>query len=364
MLQQLEKWDPFKLETKPKYKKFVMMLLYVAIGAILLSVFLYLVLAIFSDRSSKLAHYSKQVKDWKKRGENFKLSDVSVAVKIMPSENTKGNMIVMNPQSEDLLKEKKLSRVYNYSQSYFFHINTTMYFPIFHFIRPDVPVGDSEVYCVHLFWSTKENEMTLELYESFKGFPQCSKAFNPRVIWHQHDPTHGVEVYTWKQEMLELEGCNTKDTCQKKCDKYKGIAKKTRQKGGYVCYNYKVLSEICLTINYNGTDSWTYAGGCFENSSPVKMVTATPGETYTFENVKVQVRSIHDPYVVAARENTESEDLSFGTDIDFMYTFAFLILFVAILCGVVVAAAVILKDFIYQTQVFEKLFKDSASSTA
>ncbi len=360
MRQQLEQWDPFKLGDKPKYKNFVMLLLYIAIGAIALSLFLYLVLGIFSDRNSKLAHYNKKVKEWKKKGESVKLSDLAVALKIMPSENTQGNVIRMAFQTEDLLKERKLTRIYNYSQAYFFHTNTSLYFPIFHFIREDVPVGDSEVYCVHLFWTGKENEKVLELYDSVKGFPQCSKAFNPRVIWHEHDPKYGIEVHTWTQEMKELKGCNNREACQKQCDKYQGIAKKTHQKG-YVCYSYKVLTDICLTINYNSSDTWAYSGGCFENSSPIRMVPAKPGETYNFENVRVQVRSHSDPFVVATAENTQSEDFSFGIDIDFMYTLAFLILFVAILCGVVVAAAVILKDFIFQTQLYEKFFKDEPS---
>ena len=358
MRQQLEQWDPFRLGDKPKYKKFVMILLYIAIGAIVLSLFLYLVLGIFSDRNAKLALYNKKVKEWKKKGESAKLSDISVALKIMPSENTQGNILRMKYQTEDLLKERKLNRVYNYSQAYFFHTNTSMYFPIFHFIRPDVPVGDSEVYCVHLFWTAKENEKVLELYDSIRAFPQCSKAFNPRVIWHEHDPKYGVEVHTWTQEMRELKGCTTKETCQAQCDKYEGIAKKTQQKG-YVCYTYKVLTDICLTISYNNTDTWYYSGGCFEDSSPTRMVTAKPGDNFTFENIRVQVRSIADPYVVATMENTESEDFSFGIDIDFMYTFAFLVLFVAILCGVVVSAAVILKEFIFQTQLYEKFFKDA-----
>ncbi|MDR3736518.1 MAG: hypothetical protein P4L10_13410 [Acidobacteriaceae bacterium] len=358
MKQQLENWDPFRLANRPKYKKSVMLLLYVAIGATAISLFLYLILGIFSDRNSKLSHYSKQVREWKKTGESFKLSDISVALKIMPSENTRGNMVVMTHRTEDMLKERKLSRIYNYSQSYFFHTNTTMYFPVFHYEVDNVPVGDSEIYCMHLFWTPNENEQTLELYESVKGFPQCTKAFNPRVIWHQHDPKYGSELNTWKQEVRALEGCNTREACQKKCNKYAGIAKRTRQKE-YMCYSYKVLTDICLTLYYNTTDSWTYAGGCFENGSPVHMASAKPGQTYNFEDVTVQVRSRFDPYVVAAKENTESDDLSFGLDIDFIYTFAFLILFVAILCGVVVAAAVILEKYIVQTQLYEKFFRES-----
>jgi len=362
-MKQLEEWDPFKLADRPKYKKFVMLLLYIAIGAIALSLFLYLVLGIFSDRNSKLSKYSKQVKEWKKKSEDAKLSDVAVALKIMPSENTQGNVILMRYSTEDLLKERKLNKIYNYSQAYYYHSNTSLYFPVFHFTANDVPVGDSEIYCVHLFWTTRENEKVLELYDSLKGFDKCTKAFNPRVIWHEHDPKFGVELNTWKQEMTELKGCNDKESCQKQCDKHNGIAKKTAQKT-FMCYSYKVLTDICLTIKYNASDTWQYAGGCFENGSPVRMIQAKPGESYTFDNVATQVRSATDPFVIAAKENTRDQDFSFGIDIDFMYTFAFLILFVAILCGVVVAAAVILKEFIFQTQLYDKFFKESNGLTS
>ncbi|MDR3736716.1 MAG: hypothetical protein P4L10_14430 [Acidobacteriaceae bacterium] len=354
----MQDWDPFRLANRPKYKKFVMMLLYVAVAATAVSLFLYLILGIFSDRNSKLARYSKQVRAWKKKGESFKLSDISVALKIMPSENTRGNMVVMRHQTSDLLTEKKLARAYNYSQSYFFHTNTTMYFPVFHFEPENIPVGDSEIYCIHLFWTPSENEQTLELYDSVKGFPQCSKAFDQRVIWHQHDPKYGMEINTWRQEVHPVEGCNTRESCQKKCSKYNGIIKRTLKKD-YICYSYKVLTDICLTLDYNATDSWAFAGGCFDDGSAARMAPAKPGETYNFENVKVQVRSKFDPYVVATKENTENDDFSFGVDIDFLYTFAFLILFVAILCGVVVAAAVILEKYIVGTQLYEKYFKDT-----
>lgn len=358
MRQHLAEWDPFKLGDKPKYKNFVMLLLYVAIGSIALSLFLYLVLEIFSDRNAKLSQYSKQVKEWRKRGESMKIADVAMGLKIMPSENTQGNVILMRYSDEDLIAERKLQRIHNYTQSYFIHNTTSRYFPTFRYTRNDVPVGDSELYCIHLFWTPKENERVLELYESVKGFQQCSKAFNPRVIWHEHDPKYGVELNIWKQDTRELKGCNTKESCQAICDKYQGIAKKTKQ-FGYLCYSYKVMTDVCLTVSTNDTDSWTYRGGCFENGSPVRMVTAIPGQTYDFQDVTLQVRSVHDPYVVATKSNTASEDFSFGADIDFMYTFAFLILFVAIMCGVVVAAAVILKEFIFQTQLYEKFFKDT-----
>jgi hypothetical protein len=359
MKQKLENWDPFGLAPKPRFKSLVMLMLYIAIGAVAISVLLYIVLAIFSDRNAKLSQYGRKVREWRKRTEFKSMDGLSVAAKIMPSENTKGNMIVLSPHNEDLLTEAKLARSYNYTQSYFYHANTTLYFPVFHYLRENVPVGDSELDCAHAFWTARENEMTLELYESFKGFPKCSRADNPRVIWPDHDPTQGVEFYTWTQKAEPLSGCSTQETCQKQCDKRQGIAKKTREQGHYVCYSYLVLTDICLMVDYNGTDSWSYVGGCFDHRSPVRMATAEPGKSYFFDSIRIQIRSVHDPFIVATHQNSDSDDLSFGTDIDFLYSIAFFILFIAILCGVLVAAAVILKEYIYRTHFFEQFFQES-----
>jgi hypothetical protein len=351
----LRKWDPFKLKNEnEKYWKYVMYSLYVAICALALGLVVYLMLGIFSDRGTRLSHYRKRVRTWKKLAEDQTLDAISVAVKIMPSENTRGNMIVMERRKDTQLDEQKIARKYNYSQSYFYHSNTTMYFPVFHYERENVPVGNSEIYCVHTFWTPVENEMTLELYESLKGFPECRKAKNPRVIWRQHDPTTGAEILAWQQKATPLTGCHSHEACQKVCDKSGGIAKSGSGKS-YICFTYKVVSEICLMMHYNGSDSWTYAGGCFENGSPVKMVPAVPGESYTFEHIRVQIRSVHDPYVVATFESHEDEDISLGVDVDFLYTFAFLLVVLAIILGILVAAAVLLKSRIYETSLFEKV---------
>jgi hypothetical protein len=357
MRQQLERWDPFNLGNRPKYKRWVMWALYIAMGTCFVAILLYLILALVSDRNAKLSQYSRKVREWRKRGEFKPMGDISVAVKIMPSENTQKNLIVMSPRTENLLQERKIVRSYNYTQSYFFHDLTTLYFPTFRFDREDVPVGDSEIYCVHAYWTPSENDMTLELYESFRGFPQCSRALNPRIIWQQHDPALGPEFYAWTQVMRPLSGCRDKDACQKVCDKHQGIAKKTRDKGNYVCYSYMVLTDICLMVDYEA-GVWSYMGGCFEDGSPVRMAEAEPGKSYTFDHVRVQVRSVHDPYVVATQKNSEEDDLSFGLDIDFMYSFSFFLLMVGIISAILVAAAVVLKEWIYRTSLFQTYFNE------
>jgi hypothetical protein len=347
---------------RKKYIKWINTVLFVGAGLLALSLLLYLILAIFSDRNTVISEYSDKVHEWKKRGEGNRLKDLSVAVKIMPSENTKGNMMIMQQKDEDLIKEEKIAANYNYSQSYYYVNDTEMYFPTFHYIREDVPVGDSEVFCVHIFWTPKENQNTLELYESVLNFPQCSKAANPRIIWKSHDPTHGIEVHSWTQNDLPMKGCNTRETCQKQCDPHNGIAKKTSTKE-YVCYYYTVLTDICLLINYKGTEGWSYEGGCFEDGSPVRMIEAEPGKSYAFKNVRIQVRSALDPFVVAAKKSGgESGQFSLGADIDFLYTIAFILFFISIVCGVAVTAAVILREAVYVTDLYAKIFKSSLSN--
>ena len=188
-------------------------------------------------------------------------------------------------------------------------------------------------------------------------FKLCTNAMNPKIVWRDHDSKYGADIYAIKQTMKELSGCNTKEKCQAKCNSYKGIAKKTYNKK-YVCYSYKILTDICLMINENSTESWNYAGGCFENSSPMRMIDAIPGEVYKFENVRVQVRSNMDPFIVATKGNADADDFSFGIDIDFLYTFTGLIMFLAIILGVIVAAAVLLKEPISKTSFYAKMFKD------
>jgi hypothetical protein len=352
----IKEWDPFNLESQPKYKKIIMILLYVAIGTATLALLLYFILEIFSDRNSKLSKYNKQVKKWKQATVRQELSDVAIGIRITPSENTEGNMIKMKYHTKGLLIEEKLNKANNISHAYYLHTDTNLYFPVFHFTQAEIPVGDSESYCIHLRWTPKETENMLDLYNDIEGFSQCSKAFNPKVVWREHDSKYGVEINAWRQTAREMKGCDTRKSCQNKCDSYKGIVKKPSN-SPFVCYSYKVLTDICLTISRNNSNVWNYAGGCFEDGQPSRMADAIPGESYVFNEIRIQVRAAEDPYTVATKENAEDPDFSFGVDIDFMYTIAFVLLMIGIVCGVLVALNVLLKKQISRTSLYRKLFK-------
>lgn len=356
-MKQLLEWDPFNLKERKKFKMCVMYILYAGTVAIVLSLFLYLLLSVFTDRSAKLSELHQKVKTWEQR-DDFKLfSELTTTVKIMPSQNTKGNMIVLKQKTDISFKEKKIQQLFNFSELYFFHQNTTLYFPALHFHRENVPAGDSENYCIHIYYAAIENIMLLELYESVKEFPDCVMANNPKTSWYTHDPKTGVDFFTWRQETRPLTGCNTRETCQAQCDKFDGIAKKKLSKE-YNCYTYIVLTDVCMLIEYNTTLGWVYRGGCFENGSPLRYEKAYPGTSYKFQNIGIQVRSVHDPVIVATRSSTGGDQYSLGANVDFFYTLAFLLFFLSILCGVVVASAVILKEYIVNSKIFVIFFRE------
>jgi len=357
IFKEIKKWDPFNLDSEAKYKKVIMILLYIAIGTVTLALLLYLILGIFSDRNSKLSRYNKQVKKWKQTTVRYELSDIAIGIRITPSENTEGNMIKMKYHTKGLLKEEKLNKANNISHAYYLHTDTNLYFPVLHFTQSEIPVGDSENYCIHLRWTPKETENMLDLYNDVEGFPQCSKAFNPKVVWREHDSKYGVEINAWKQTAREMSRCDTRKSCQKKCDSYKGIVRKPAN-SPFVCYSYKVLTDICLTISRNSSNVWNYAGGCFEDGEPSRMADAIPGESYIFNEIRIQVRAAEDPYIVATKENAEHPDFSFGSDIDFIYTIALVVLIIGIICGILVALGVLLKEQIFQTSLYKKWFKD------
>lgn len=84
------------------------------------------------------------------------------------------------------------------------------------------------------------------------------------------------------------------------------------------CYTYDVLTSICLEIGYtvdveNAEERWEYRGGCFENDSPVLMERATPGKSYEFDYIPIEVRADDDPYTVVSKTGAVAGglDLSF-----------------------------------------------------
>jgi len=56
----LERWDPFRLGSTPRYKNIIMILFYMFIVFFVISLFTYFFLFLISDRNHKLNLYSKK----------------------------------------------------------------------------------------------------------------------------------------------------------------------------------------------------------------------------------------------------------------------------------------------------------------
>eukprot|EP00826_Nyctotherus_ovalis_P064444 TRINITY_DN9453_c0_g6_i5.p1 TRINITY_DN9453_c0_g6~~TRINITY_DN9453_c0_g6_i5.p1 ORF type:complete len:354 (-),score=60.14 TRINITY_DN9453_c0_g6_i5:111-1172(-) len=345
-MKQLGEWDPFKLDTTPKYKRFVMIFLYISLTTAIIATLMYGVLELFNGRA--LSRYKAKAQEWNSRQENLKLANISVQLSVTPSENTVNNVIEMEYRTEGIIK-KSAKGAYNYSEAFFFYDRTGYYFPVLDFTEEGIPIGDPQPYCISLAWTSKGHGTGS--YEDVEGFKECKNAFNPKVTWRDHASKYGIDIYPIQQSAHELKSCNSREECQHKCNP-NGIAKEIDQH--YICYSYQILTDICLLIKPTAT-GWTYAGGCFADSSPTRMASVIPGKRYSFDDVRIQVRSHLDPYVVVAEKNGEEFVVEGAMGV--AYTVAFSIMFAGIVCGVIVAAAVLLKEPIVKTQLFARLFK-------
>ena len=60
--------------------------------------------------------------------------------------------------------------------------------------------------------------------------------------------------------------------------------------------------EIGLTLNpLNGEEVWQYRGGCYENDSPTLYERGTPGKSYEFDFIPIEVRADDDPFIVETK---------------------------------------------------------------
>lgn len=92
------------------------------------------------------------------------------------------------------------------------------------------------------------------------------------------------------------------------------------------CYTYDVLTSICIEVApivdvENAEERWEYRGGCFENDSPVLMERATPGKTYEFDSIPIEVRADDDPYTAVSKSGSfeSGRDLSFFGWLGFIF---------------------------------------------
>ena len=108
-----------------------------------------------------------------------------MAVRIMPSHKTEGNMLVMvedNGQAE-WQGEYDSSFASSITEDYFTTDNMEDYFPEMLFTENTVPLGNSKPFCLHLDWATKANKRILDKYYSVQDMPLCSLAQNKKFRW-------------------------------------------------------------------------------------------------------------------------------------------------------------------------------------
>ena len=209
-------------------------------------------------------------------------SDIRVLMKIMPSANTKKNVIWM-----DYVNKTGRSK----DQSYHLFNNTRNYFSALHFDDNHVPAGDSKTLCVHALWTTVAHDQQIDMYESVQDFPVCSNSENPKMRWNEHDPTTGLDIKAWDEVKIKMT-CASDAKCRSSCKSKGGIYGIVG--GSRVgCFKYRVLKKFCVKVEPKvaSPHGWRYAGGCFSGGSPTLYENAKAGNTYKFTSVPMEVRA-------------------------------------------------------------------------
>ena len=203
-----------------------------------------------------------------------------------------------------------------------------------------VPVGDSRKICVNLAWANLAQWRVTNLYKPVSGLPDCSEAYNGRGRWQKSDPKQGVDIQIWKQHTEDV-SCSTSLTCRMACP---GVYKGDPENGVKgQCFTYDVLKAICLevglTINPETfEETWEYRGGCFEKDSPTLYERGVPGVTYNFDYVPIEVRADDDPFNVAAKQGSVTDDS--GLDLSFFGWVSWLAFSLALIASLVLGVSV------------------------
>jgi len=141
----------------------------VAVPLLLVASFGFYILAAFfsfaggSDSSSVQDSLIAGVADYN-AADSFQ--KIQMAIRIMPSHKTEGNMIIMTPKSGEAEWQAEYDSSFtdSISQDFFTTDNMADYFPEFHVSANTVPLGNAKPFCLHLDWSTKANKKILDKY--------------------------------------------------------------------------------------------------------------------------------------------------------------------------------------------------------
>ena len=214
---------------------------------------------------------------------------IQMAIRIMPSHQTEGNMLLMVPDNGSAEWQGEYDGDFSDSitAEYFTTDKMEDYFPEMHFNENTVPLGNAKPFCLHLDWSTKQNKKILSKYYSVQDMPLCKLAQNPKFRWQEQDPKDGLDFALWKQHSKKV---SSSDDCDSD-----GVYVKSLTKQGGTCYNYEVIESVCIGVQFTvneetATYGWSYAGGCFEDGRIANYKPALPGQDYVFDKLDFEVR--------------------------------------------------------------------------
>jgi hypothetical protein len=318
IIEKIQNWDPLNMKDESNLTTIRPKFMLIAVGAVTtfaFTILLFILLSLVSNRNSLLGAYKSQLKQWSKLQEAERFADLRIGMKIMPSENTRLNVINMLwSNSSNLIKNQKIQKLYSHNESFHFFDETAQYFPVLKFEDGEVPFGDSDFYCFYLSWTYKEHEGMNDLYETVKSLPKCLNAYDNKFVWRRNDPKDGIDIKTFIQDGSIIK-CKSQSDCYSQCKSLNGVGKKLVN-SSYACYTYKVLNDVCFTVRHTKA-GWNYEGGCFKDKEPGHYVEAVPGQKYNFENLLVQVRDAMDPFV---NITNKGDAPNFGVDIDWIYS--------------------------------------------
>ncbi len=108
---------------------------------------------------------------------------LQVGLRIMPSQNTEANIILMDYIDTQDQYAGNLNDRADDMKYYFHYAKTPEYFPVMRFTEDYVPLGNAKHMCIHLDWIRKDMRLMYDMYRTVQNFPDCKNAVNPKYRW-------------------------------------------------------------------------------------------------------------------------------------------------------------------------------------
>ena len=144
-----------------------------------------------------MSDYLEKASKWNEENIGEKISNIRLAAKIMPSQNTQNNALFLDWVSMTTDTEQHdsaSSQSYFYNKSLHIYNNTKDYFPTLSLNPEYLPVGDSKTLCINVAWAPAKKWRVYEMYKQVSGLPDCKESKNKKFRWYQSDPRQGVDT--------------------------------------------------------------------------------------------------------------------------------------------------------------------------